>query len=70
MQACHRLWLRAWSSSKVESGVDAWLPAGEEEEGLLAEVMLFFLKFCGYYFVVLSVQCNLSPDYPQLFMRN
>jgi hypothetical protein len=38
MQACHRLWLRAWSSSKEEG-----LPVLEEEveeEGVLAEVML------------------------------
>jgi hypothetical protein len=36
------------------------LPAGEDEEGLLAEVMLFFLKICGYYFVVLRI----SVTYP------
>jgi hypothetical protein len=45
------------------------LPAGEVEEGLLADVMLFFLKICGYYFVVLKGQCNLSPDYPQSYFR-
>jgi hypothetical protein len=76
MQACHRLLLRAWSSSNVEAeeveeveDAEAWLPAGEGEEGLLADVMLFFLGCCGYYFVVLNDQCNLSPDYPQYFMR-
>jgi hypothetical protein len=41
MQACHRLWLRAWSSSKVEGGTEEECPACEEALGLLAEVMLF-----------------------------
>jgi hypothetical protein len=42
------------------------LPAGEDEEGLLAEVMLFFLKICGYYFVVLRI----SVTYPLIIHNN
>jgi hypothetical protein len=48
-------------------GTEIECPACEEELGVLAEVMLFFLGCCGYYFKVLSRQCNLSPDYPQYF---
>jgi hypothetical protein len=40
MQACQRLWLSAWSSSKVEG------PACEDALGLLAEVMLRCLVIC------------------------